>query len=271
MKVKKVFTQAVEKLQGIVDTPRLDVKILLANFLNIGENDLIGHFNKEIDDKEFEKILSRRMKNEPVANIIERKSFWDKEFYVNKNVLTPRPDSETFIDAMLDNYKDMNEKLNILDLGTGSGCLLLTLLDLYKNANGIGVDISEEALQVAKINGNGIKNVKFVKGNWNDDIEEKFDIVISNPPYIPTKEIEKLTPEVKVYNPILALNGGKDGLDCYRHLAKNLKKNLNDGGRIFIEIGWKQEKDVIEIFKEYIFMKMYKDFGGVNRILSWSV
>ena len=275
MKILELYKNSSKELEqnGIL-TSKLDVKILLSYLLNIDSKELIMYFNQHIDRKfinNFEQLLKRRLNREPIANIVNKKSFWSYDFFVNENVLTPRSDSEILVEAVLSNYDDMNEELNILDLGTGSGCLILSLLKIYKNANGLAVDISDKALQVAKQNAKNLKveNIQFLKNNWNDNIEEKFDIIISNPPYIPTKEIKELEPEVNKFNPLLALDGGEDGLNCYRYLAKSLDKNLKENTKIFLEIGKNQEKDIEKIFNEngYKLLKMYKDLAEINRIL----
>ena len=275
MRLLELYKDSTKKLEqeGIL-TSKLDVKILLSFLLDIDSKELIMYFNQHIDRKfinNFEQLLKRRLNREPIANIVNKKSFWSYDFFVNENVLTPRSDSEILVEAVLSNYNNMNENLNILDLGTGSGCLILSLLKIYKNASGLAVDISDKALQVAKQNAKNLKveNIQFLKNNWNDNIEEKFDIIISNPPYIPTKEIKELEPEVNKFNPLLALDGGEDGLICYRYLAKSLDKNLKENTKIFLEIGKNQEKDIEKIFNEngYKLLKMYKDLAEINRIL----
>ncbi len=275
MKILELYKNSSKELEqnGIL-TSKLDVKILLSYLLNIDSKELIMYFNQHIDRKfinNFEQLLKRRLNREPIANIVNKKSFWSYDFFVNENVLTPRSDSEILVEAVLSNYNNMNENLNILDLGTGSGCLILSLLKIYKNASGLAVDISDKALQVAKQNAKNLKveNIQFLKNNWNDNIEEKFDIIISNPPYIPTKEIKELEPEVNKFNPLLALDGGEDGLICYRYLANSLAKNLKENTKIFLEIGKNQEKDVEKIFDErgYKLLQMYKDLAEINRIL----
>lgn len=275
MFLKELYTNSINLLKdkGVL-TANLDVKILLAFLLNIDTKEIINYFNNEISNEflnNFQKLLSRRLNREPIANIIGKKAFWDYDFIVNENVLTPRPDSETLIEAVLENYKDKDQKLNILDLGTGSGCLILTLLSIYQNSQGLAIDISDKALEIAKQNAKllNINRIKFLKNNWNDNINKKFDIIISNPPYIPKKEIEILEPEVNKYNPLLALDGGNDGLDCYKYLAENLQKNCKENTKIFLEIGKNQENNIIEIFKNNKFelLKMYKDINRIIRIL----
>lgn len=275
MFLKELYINSVNLLKNkSILTANLDVKILLAFLLNIDTKEIINYFNNEISNEffnNFQKLLSRRLNREPIANIIGKKAFWDYDFIVNKNVLTPRPDSETLIEAVLENYKNKEQKINILDLGTGSGCLILTLLSIYQNSQGLAIDISDKALEIAKQNAKllNINRIKFLKNNWNDNINKKFDIIISNPPYIPKKEIEDLEPEVNKYNPLLALDGGNDGLDCYKYLAENLQKNCKKDTKIFLEIGKNQENNIIKIFQNngFKFIKMYKDINGVVRVL----
>jgi release factor glutamine methyltransferase len=271
MKISSIFLNSVKILsKKNIKTAKLDVKLLISFMLKIDVVDIFKHFDDEIDEKKFHHFLKRRLKGEPIANIINKKGFWDTDFYVNKDVLTPRPDSETLIEAVITHYKNTNEKLKILDLGTGSGCLLLSLLKIYKNSTGIGVDISKKALKVAKKNAKDFANVKLIHGNWNKNIEEKFDIIVSNPPYLLTDEIKKLPPEVSVYNPIISLDGGKDGLNCYSYLAKNIRKNMHQNSLIFLEIGINQKEAVGEIFKDFKFCNFYKDINDIERVLVFS-
>ena len=278
MNILELYKNSSELLKnkGIL-TYKLDVKILLSFLLNVDTNELILYFNKDVDScfvSKFDLLLNRRLNNEPIANIIGKKAFWDYEFFVNENVLTPRSDSEILIEAVLENFEDTDANLKILDLGTGSGCLILTLLKIYKNSFGVAVDISEKALEVAKINAKKlcVKNIEFLNNNLNVGIEDKFDIIISNPPYIPKGEIDDLEPEVNKFNPIISLDGGVDGLDFYRYFSKNLSKNLKKNTKIFFEIGKGQDNDIITIFEKnnYKLVNIYKDLAGVNRILCFS-
>ncbi len=275
MNILELYKNSSELLKnkGIL-TYKLDVKILLSFLLRIDANDLISYFNKNIDDNfiaEFNLLLNRRLGNEPIANIIGKKAFWDFDFFVNENVLTPRNDSEILIEAVLENFTDINCPLRILDLGTGSGCLILTLLKIYKNSSGLAIDISDKAIEVAKINAKklDVKNIEFLRNNLNEGIEDKFDIIISNPPYIPRYEIDSLEPEVNKFNPLISLDGGVDGLDFYRYFSENLFNNLKRNTKIFFEIGKGQENDIIDIFEKnnYELVKMYRDLSGINRVL----
>ena len=270
----KKYTEILQTNNDI-DSPDLDCKLLIANILGIEYKNLYLHLNEEFDKEDLlSNLIQRRLNSEPISKIINKKSFWDYDFYVNKNVLDPRPDTENLIELVLEMY-NIQEKLNILDMGTGSGCLILTLLKLFKNATGVAVDISEKALEVAKINAKNleVENVHFVISNWNDNITEKFDIIVSNPPYIETEEIEKLDKDVKNFDPLLALDGGINGLKCYEYIAKNIIKNCKNDTKIFLEVGHNQAKSVIDIFEKNNFSlyKIKKDLNGYDRIVCFNV
>ena len=278
MNVLELYKNSTELLKnkGIL-TYKLDVRILLSYLLKIDTKDIFLHFSRSVDDDfvvNFNILLNRRLNNEPIANIIGNKSFWDYDFFVNENVLTPRNDSEILIEAVLDYFKNANANLKILDLGTGSGCLILTLLKIYKNSSGLAIDISEKALEVAKINAKklGVEKIDFLKNDLNKNINEKFDIIISNPPYIPRLEIDNLEPEVNKFNPIISLDGGIDGLDFYRYFSKNLFQNLKMDTKIFFEIGKGQGEDIILFFEKnnYKLLNIYKDLSGIDRVLCFS-
>ena len=248
-------------LVGCTDTPDLDFKWLkqAAN----GNDDLLGKF------------IARRQKGEPVAKIIGQKGFWTLDLKVSKDTLDPRPDSETTIDAVLKNFPDKSAPLRILDLGTGSGCLLLALLDEYKNATGVGMDASAAALQIADQNAKKYapKRVKLICRSW--DLDDwwsdlgGFDIIVCNPPYIPTDEIQSLDVDVKNYDPLDALDGGVDGLEDYRTLSGSVGQVLKQHGMIFFEIGQGQEKDVKAIMekKKFTLFDSYRDLGHILRVL----
>ena len=202
-----------------------------------------------------------------MAKIIGQKGFWKDDFIVSTDVLDPRPDSETLIEAVLEKFPDKTKPLRILDLGTGSGCLLLSLLGEYKNARGVGIDISEKALAIAEQN-KGNKKADFIQRDMRQDLSDlgAFDMMISNPPYIPTAEIQTLERDVKDYDPLLALDGGADGLDFYRTLAKQ-----HLAPHLFIEIGKDQENRIIPILDMggWHFIQSWKDLGGITRVLAF--
>lgn len=262
--------------ENFIDNSSLDVKLIMLSSLGIKEEELILNFNKDFKKSAFNDFwqkIQRRINGEPVSKIINSRFFWNNKFYVNKDVLDPRPDSEIIIEAVLDDYSNEQE-LNILDLGTGSGCLILTLLSIFKKSRGLATDINEKSLLIAKKNSDssGIKNILFKLCNWNDNMEEKFDIIVSNPPYIKTKEIKNLQKEVRLFDPIIALDGGNDGLDCYRYIAKNIKKNMKNSSKIYLEIGKGQDYDVENIFKDNNFkmIRKIKDLNGIYRVMVFS-
>ena len=255
-----------KKLAGVSQCPHLDALFFVQACFRQ---------KKEITDVLVEDFISRIKKNEPVSKIVGERGFWALDFKVSADVLDPRPDSETIIEGVLSYFKEKEEPLDILDIGTGSGCLLISLLYEYKNAKGVGVDISEKALAIAQENGAGF-NAQFLKRDLfsKDFVKDLslFDVIVSNPPYIPTAEVDLLDENVRLYDPILALDGGKDGLDAYRSLAKSLKHLLKPNGKIFFEIGKGQEKDVVFCMQQegYICIEERKDLAGVIRVLVFS-
>ena len=262
---KHLLIQNIEKkLLSVSETAYLDAKF----FVDWCEKQSIV-----ISDELIQDFIERRKKKEPVSKIIQSKGFWALDFYVTQDVLDPRPDSETLIEAVLEFFPDKNQLLNILDIGTGSGCLLVSLLYEYKNAVGTGVDISSKALEVAKKNASKYNALFFKKDFYASDFQaglQTYDVIISNPPYIKTQDVEQLDESVRLYDPLRALDGGEDGLDAYRRLAEVLKPLLKkEEGLVFFEIGQGQEDDVILIMKEqgFNFLKAYKDFGQIIRIL----
>lgn len=249
-----------ERLKAVSDTPRLDARFLI---------------DDASCEEELESFIKRRLNGEPVAKIIGHKGFWKKEFKTTKDTLDPRPDSETLIDAILKTFLDKNAPYKILDIGTGTGCLLLSLLDEYPSAIGVGIDVSEKALSVAKENALTYKNVSFINRDfttpsWTDNLGS-FDIIVSNPPYIPTEDLKNLSKET-LCDPILALDGGKDGLNPYRIFSKTLLPLCHKDTYIFFEIGQGQETDVQNLMsKNFTFKQAFKDLSGITRILCFSV
>lgn len=252
--------QVIEALIGYSETPQLDVRFFFEDYPNATE--------VQIAD-----FIRRRQAGEPVAKILGHCGFWDLDFIVSVDTLDPRPDSETMIESVLERYPDKNQSLNILDLGTGSGCLLLTLLKQYPKANGVGVDFSEKALEIAKKNAEKLQRPirllcrDFMQSDWTEGLD-KFDIIVSNPPYIPTKDIDCLDKSTR-FDPFSALDGGADGLNAYRALANSVDAILKKNGTIFFEIGQGQEQSVCETMQQagFQFIKAYRDLGQIIRIL----
>lgn len=250
-------------LKGVTDSPELDLK-WLSEAAN-GDEALLDSF------------IARRQKGEPVAKIIGSKGFWKQELKVSTATLDPRPDSETLIEAVLKHFPDRNQPLRILDLGTGSGCLLIALLGEYPNATGIGMDASAAALQVAEQNVNQYVPNRarlicrsWIADDWWQDLGG-FDVVVSNPPYIPSAQIASLDKDVRDYDPLQALDGGQDGLRDYRILAASVGEVLKQNGMVFFEIGQWQYIDVTAIMEaqKFTLKDFLHDLGGVLRVLAF--
>ena len=275
-KVNEVLNMAVAKFKAAgVAQPINDARILLGHSLNKPnerfygrEEDLIK--SEHLDD--FSSKILRRCKREPISKIIGVKEFWSLELLVSPYVLDPRPDSETLIEAARKQFPDKNRLLNILDLGTGSGCLLLAALLEWPHSYGLGIDIDSRCIEIAKKNArrNDLNNrVRFQTGNWASNLDEKFDIILCNPPYIPTNKIAKLNEEVRLYEPTIALNGGQTGLDCYVELAAQFSNLLSSDGLIFLEIGFGQKKQILGIMRSNSLklIKIEKDLAQIDRCL----
>lgn len=276
MKLKDLLTQAKAKLKAAnIDSAEIDARLLLQYSINFSHEKLFLYPDYYLlggDIDQYMQLIERRINREPVAKIIGSKSFWKSDFIVNKHTLDPRPDSEVIINAALDMFcnKDMNYRF--LDLGCGTGCLLFSLLQEYSHATGIATDISSEALKVAKINMEllGLENrVELLEQNWADSLTEKFDLIISNPPYIPRSDINNLQPEVKNYDPMLALDGGIDGLDPYRYLAKQIILLLKPKAYAILEFGIGQSESIKDIFVKhgYIIENILLDLAGLERAI----
>ena len=277
------------KLRKIgIDTANLDCRLLLSESLDRYET-IYNHQNIYISEKEmkkFKNLVQQRLSGKPISRIINKRSFWKKEFELNDTTLDPRSDSETLIEAVIESYPEKLEFLKIIDLGSGTGCLGLSLLDEYSCSEVSFFDTSKKSLEIAKKNAQNfdlLERSKYINLDWNFrdwdkqlmKIENnmKYDIAISNPPYIPTNDIKTLTKEVKKYDPFIALDGGKDGLDSYRSIFSNLSNIIKSNGNIFFEIGKGQENDVTKIgIKHGLFPKEYKkDLSGVTRVIIFGI
>ena len=278
--LRALFDDSVRILtEAGVENPAEDVKILLAAVLGIRRQEVFLHFaeNVGLTEKQrltFAEYIKQRAEHKPVSRILGSRGFWSLDFVLNEETLDPRPDSETLVQAVLENTKP-DEFFTILDLGTGTGCLPLAILAERPKARTVGVDISKQAVEAARENAK--RNVladraDFICADWNDfanEIKEKFDIVISNPPYIPSRDVDFLDDEVKKYDPLRALDGGADGLDCYRQIAKILPLLLKENGDFFCEVGMGQAKAVSDIFENngMKVKQIYKDLAGIERVL----
>ncbi len=229
----------------------LDSELLLSKALNKSREEILINLDKKVNEKNlliFKKYLQRRSKKEPIAYILQEKEFWDKKFEVNRHTLIPRPETELLVELILRSVK--KKRLSILDIGTGSGCILISLLDVLKNSYGIGVDISKNALFVAKKNVLKFKlsnRLKLINKSFEGIYGKKFDLIVSNPPYIERKYFKNLSEDIKEYEPRMALDGGNDGLDLIKKVIYKSKNILKVKGKLAIEIGNQQVKKVSKI------------------------
>ncbi|MBU6140498.1 MAG: peptide chain release factor N(5)-glutamine methyltransferase [Proteobacteria bacterium] len=278
--ISKALAQAKQILNSKgVSNAGLDSLILLAHALSFSKEQIIFNPERQLtegEERKFFDLINRRAAREPVSHLIGKREFFGEDFLVSRDVLDPRPDSEILIESVLKKFPDREKKLKILELGVGSGCLIITLLKTYRDAVGTAVDISETALVVAQKNSEKHQTnsrLKILKSDLFSALnhEEKFDLIISNPPYIPAADIEELEPEVRIHEPRTALDGGKDGLDFYRRIAAEAKNFLAESGAIFLEIGFGQSKSVTEIFAQNDFQLTSSalDLSGVIRVLEF--
>lgn len=262
------------KTEGIFSY-REDARLLMACALGWSKEKVFANPGYELSAEErgnFEKLVARRLVREPISRIIGQREFWSLNFKISKDTLDPRPDSETLIEAVLEYFPNQEQALSIVDFGTGSGCLILSLLHEYKQAHGLGIDLSEGALEIATENGKHLgleKRVHFKKGNWGQAITDSFDVVVSNPPYIPVQDEANLERDVVDFDPGTALFAGPEGLDDYRRLMPDVKRVLKPNGMAFFEIGCGQEKDVEQIMGEagLSLVDQKRDIQGIIRCL----
>jgi release factor glutamine methyltransferase len=256
-----------------VESPPFDARLLVAAALDLPPDNLRFAADRPLVDGEWaraESLLARRVAREPVSRILGQREFWSLEFRVTPDVLDPRPDSETLIEAALVLFPNRAAPLRVLDLGTGSGCLLLAALYEYPNATGLGIDASEKALDVARGNaiGQGLAaRGRFVLGDWGTNLAERFDLVLCNPPYLAESERAALSPEVARHDPPAALFAGRDGLDAYRAALPDLARLLAPQGRALFEIGATQGAAVsaIALGAGLTVLELRRDLSGRER------
>jgi release factor glutamine methyltransferase len=241
--------------QGRIDQPVIDSRLMLEAAAGVSRVEIITDPQRELTPEQqatFDEYIARRLRREPVSHILGRKGFWKIMLNVTKDVLTPRPDTEVIVDEALKAFPEAMS-FSVLDLGVGSGAILLAILAERPAAKGLGIDVSEEALAVARENAANLDlndRTALLRGDWTAGLgDASFDLVVSNPPYIASDEIETLDPEVKDHEPRLALDGGPDGLDPYRILAPEILRVLKPGGMFAVEIGHTQSEAVEALFK----------------------
>ena len=234
-----------------ISTHILDSELLLSKSLKKTREEILINLKENLNEKvlvDFNNYLIRRSNNEPVAYLLGEKEFWSRKFFVNKDTLIPRPETELLVDKLVSLFK--KKRMTILDIGTGTGCIIISLLIELKNSTGMAVDISKEAITVAKKNSNKFNlsnRIKFLHKSFKEFYGKKFDLIVSNPPYIKRKDIKNLSDDIKKFEPKMALDGGKDGLDLIKKIIYKSKKILKINGTLALEIGNEQINKVSKI------------------------
>jgi len=257
-----------------IKTAQLDAEILIAKVLDSSRENIILNNHKDLNYKnlfDFKELIKERANRKPIAYLLNKKFFWDSEFYVNKNTLIPRPDTELIIEQILRLTKYKN-KLNILDIGVGSGCILLTILKERKNFYGTGIDISKKSLDISKINANNLNiqaRTKFYKSDIDKFTLGKYDMIISNPPYIKSCDLKYLEKDVINFEPKLALDGGLDGLSEIRKVIIKSSELIKKNGKLILEIGFDQKNKVIKLLnkKGFYINSTLKDLAMNDRCI----
>jgi len=275
MNIQTLLNQASKMLDNSSNTSsKLDSEILLSKIIKKNRQYLILNSNEELKKeniKSFNYLVKRRKKGEPIAYLINKKEFWKKNFYINQNVLIPRPDTEILVEETLKLF-NINSKLNMLDIGTGSGCILISILKERRNFFGTGIDISKKAINVARFNTkmHQLSNrVKF----YNSDVDNfnigKYDLIVSNPPYIEVSNLKYLENDVVNFEPKLALNGGIDGFSKIRKVINKATVLIKKNGKLVLEIGFNQRNKVQEMLKKkgFYINKTLKDYGKKDRCI----
>lgn len=257
-----------------------EARLLLCHVFNIDTIELIGGESKSAEKGGLErlaKVVERRLKGEPVSRITGTIEFYGLAFKLSANTLVPRSDTGTLVDGVLADLQSANEACpRVLDIGTGTGAIIISILHNVPKAVGTATDIDSKALEMARLNTaeNGVADrLKFVRSDWCGDVEGEFDIIVSNPPYIETATIAGLAVEVKSFDPLIALDGGKDGLDAYRNIFTQCSQNIAKNGRLYLEIGYDQCEAVVELATQtqWKFVRLIKDLGANDRVLVFAL
>ena len=274
MKYLECYKEGCRKLEEAgVPEAQLDARLLLEYICGTNRNDLLVHGDREVDAEKqtaYEVAIAKRTQRIPLQHITGEQDFMGLNFQVNEHVLIPRQDTEILVEEIL---KDMQDYERILDMCTGSGCILISLLHYNNWCEGVGVDISPLALQIAEENGQRLlpeeKRPVWLESNLFEKVEGKFDIIVSNPPYIRSEVIATLMPEVKDHEPMNALDGMTDGLYFYREIVRVASKYLNKEGKLYFEIGHDQATEVSELLKLAGFKEIHvvKDYAGLDRVV----
>lgn len=280
MVINELLKIGLDRLKDVeYSNPLLESRLILAKLLNVDMSYIYAYGEKEVSDniaQKFKGLIERRANGYPYGYLLNEKEFMGLEFYLEEGVLIPRPDTEVLVEYILD-YIDKNHKddnIRVLDIGSGSGAISLSIAHFSKNSYVYGVDIGDTPLKVSNINKErlNLTNVEFIKGNLLEPFEDRdcrFHIIVSNPPYIPSRDIEELQTEVKDYEPRLALDGGEDGLDFYRKIIDGARNYLVDRGLLIFEIGYNQGLEVKTLLENRGFSdtEILEDLQGLDRVV----
>ncbi len=260
-----------------IDTAEIDARYILEERCGFTWSDILSDNGNQLSSEQLNLIkndIEQRIGGKPLSRIHGVREFWGRPFEISEDTLDPRPDTETIIDLALGRF-DKDASIDILDLGTGSGCILISLLSEFQKSSGVGADVSRGALDMAVRNAkkNNVETrIRFINGSWFDAIDEKFDLIVSNPPYIRSDVIPTLSDEVKNHDPILALDGGEDGLAPYEIIFSQMKIFLKPDGIGLFEIGYDQKDDVMRLAEKYGFAQrcVHLDIAGNPRVVEIS-
>ena len=257
------------------DGAALEARLLAQHAWGLTAEALVRDAHAVRDAALLEPLVMRRLQHEPVAQILGYKDFWRDRFAVSPDVLTPRADSEVMIETLLRHHADKNAPLRMLDLGTGSGCLLLSALREYANATGLGVDQSRATLEIAAKNAAALhleQRCRFVPSDWCSNVVGAFDVVLANPPYIPTADIAILDADVCLHEPHAALDGGADGLDCYRNILQQILPHLQPAALLIFEVGQGQNEDLVRLgtAQGLRHVETAADLAGLLRVVAFT-
>jgi len=275
MNIENILIEGTNTLkQSGVSNPQLDCEILLSNSINKDKKYIILNPKQILNDgqlSDFKNLIEKRKKGEPIAYLINKKEFWNNEFFVNKDVLIPRPDTELIVEEVLKIYSK-NTHLQVLDIGTGSGCILLSLLKERKYFYGTGIDISKKSINVSKFNAKKLNlenRVKFFHSSVDNFTRGKYDLVVSNPPYIELVNLKYLEKDIVNFEPKLALSGGFDGFSKIRKVINKANYLIKKNGKFILEIGFNQKNKVKEILKQegFYINKAVRDYGNNDRCI----
>ena len=275
MNIENILNKGINILQNSeISNPQLDCQILLSKSIKKDQKFIILNPKESLNLEQlnkFKNLIKRRKRGEPIAYLINKKEFWKDEFYVNKDVLIPRPDTEIIIEQVL-KISSKKSQLQVLDIGTGSGCILLSILKERPNFYGTGIDISKKSINVSRFNANKLhltNRTKFIHSSVDNFKIGKYDVVVSNPPYIELLNLKYLEKEVVNFEPKLALSGGLDGFSKIRNVINKARNLIKKNGKLVLEFGFNQKYRVKEILKEegFYINKSIKDYGNNDRCI----